>query len=167
MIPCEQILHLHYLPSPTFAHPEDIALLLGFNMFHTVPCLKHPKTAWNWDKLPCRQITKEPKAELAGDAQRSVDARAGLHEAGASEGATLSSNHANELKGSAASQSQSHPGLHVAKHYPHTGDNKSRLASKPGLQSRAAQQVMQQRQGRLQQAAIDCPNVYTHQTSAM
>lgn len=145
-------------------------------MFHTVRCLKHPKAVWNWGELLCRQITKEPKAESAGDAQRPVDARnnvvsASLTEAGALDGTTLSSHHANELTGSAASHPiasrQSHPGLHVANDYPHNGANKSRLASKPGLQSRAAQQVMQQRQDRLQQAAVDSSHAYMHQTSAM
>jgi len=116
----------------------------------------------------CRQITKEPAADSATAAQhaghsRSNAAKLSLSKPRLSEGTKLPIHQADmSKKGSAAPQSRPQPGLHANQQLTHASADVSYQASGPALQSRAAQQVMQQRHACLQQATTPSPHTLSN-----
>lgn len=114
----------------------------------------------------CRQITKEPAADGATEAQRaghfsSNAAKLSLSKPRQPKGIKMPFHQADmSKKCSAAPQSHPPPGLHASQQLTPASADVSHRASSPALQSRAAQQLMQQRQARLQQTTTPSPRTF-------
>ncbi|KAL0026549.1 hypothetical protein WJX77_006250 [Trebouxia sp. C0004] len=118
----------------------------------------------DWFLRCVKQIIKEPAADSATEAQhagcsRSNAAKLNLSKPRQPEGTRLPFQKADmSKKGSAAPQSRPQPGLHANQQFTHASADAYYQASGPALHSRAAQQVMQQRHARLQQAITPSPH---------
>jgi len=147
---------------------QTAALVMLFQCLWIACCSGHTEARLELADFMCRQITKEPAADSAIAAQHaghasSNAAKLALPKPKLPEGTKLPCHQADmSKKGSAAPQSHPQPGLHASQqHTPSSADGSYR-ASGPALQSRAAQQVMQQRQARLQQATTPSPHTFSN-----
>ncbi len=147
---------------------QTAALGLLFQCLWIACCSGHTEASLELADCMCRQITKEPAADSATEAQRaghasSNAAKPSLSKPSQPEGTKPPFHQADmSKKGSAAPQSHPQPGLHAAQQLTPASADVSYRASGPALQSRAAQQVMQQRQARLQQATTPSPHTFSN-----
>ncbi len=147
---------------------QTAALVMLFQCLWIACFSGHTEASLELADFMCRQITKEPAADSATEAQHaghasSNAAKLSLSKPRQPEGTKPPFHQADmSKKGSAAPQSHPQPGLHAGQQLTPASADVSYRASGPALQSRAAQQVMQQRQARLQQATTPSPHTFSN-----
>jgi len=147
---------------------QTVALVMLLQCLWIACCSGHTEASLELADFMCRQITKEPAADSTTEAQhaghsRSNAAKLCLSMPRQPEGTKLPFHQADmSKKGPAAPQSRPEPGLHANQQLTHSGADVSYQANGPALQSRAAQQVMQQRHARLQQATTPSPHTLSN-----
>ena len=147
---------------------QTAALVTLLQCLWVACCSGHTEASLEVADFMCRQITKEPAADSATEAQhaghsKSNAAKLSLSMPRQPEGTKLPFHQADmSKKGSAAPQTRPEPGLHANQQLTRSGADVSYQAIGPALQSRAAQQVMQQRHARQQQATTPSPHTLSY-----
>ena len=147
---------------------QTAALVMLFQCVWIACCSGHTEASLELADLMCRQITKEPAADSATEAQHaghisSNAAKLSLSKPRQPEGTKLPLHQADmSKKGSATPQSHPQPGLHASQQLTPASTDVSYRGNGPALQFRAAQQLMQQRQARLQQATTPSPHTFSN-----